>query len=35
MEFKNFEREKVLHILISLLAEQEGAEVQYTIEETA
>lgn len=35
MEFRNFEKEKVLRILIELLAEQEGAEVEYTIEETA
>lgn len=35
VEFRNFEKEKVLRILIELLAEQEGAEVEYTIEETA
>lgn len=35
MEFRNFNHEKVLHVLIELLAEQEGAEVEYTIEKTA
>lgn len=35
LNFKNFDKEKVLRVLIELLAEQEGAEVEYTIEKTA
>ena len=35
MEFRNFDREKVLRILVEILAEQEGAEVEFTIEKTA
>lgn len=35
MEVKNFDREKVLRILVELLAQQEGAEVEFTIEKTA
>ena len=31
----NLNMEKVIHILIQLLAEQEGAEIKYTIEKTA
>lgn len=31
----NFDAEKALRILIELLAEQEGAVVEYTIEKTA
>lgn len=31
---KNFDAEKVLRTLIELLAEQEGAEIEYTIEKT-
>ena len=31
-EFKNFDMEKVLHVLIKLLGEQEGAEIEYTLE---
>ena len=32
IEFRNFDREKVIKVLIKLLAEQEGAEIEYTIE---
>lgn len=32
IEFRNFDREKVIKVLIELLAEQEGAEIEYTIE---
>lgn len=32
VEFRNFNPEKILHLLIELLAEQEGAEIEYTIE---
>lgn len=35
MEFRNLDMEKVIHVLIELLAEQEGVDVQYTIEKTA
>lgn len=35
MEVKNFDREKVLRTLIELLAKQEGAKVEFTIEKTA
>ena len=35
MEFRNFDREKVLRILVEILAEQEGAEVEFTIDKTA
>ena len=32
IEFINFDKEKVLSILIELLADQEGAEIEYTLE---
>ena len=35
MVFENFDKEKVLRILIELLADQEGAEIEFTIERTA
>lgn len=35
MEFVNFDKEKVLRILVELLAEQEGAEIEFTLEKTA
>jgi len=35
MEFVNFDKEKVLKILIELLADQEGAEIEFTLEKTA
>lgn len=31
----NIDMEKIIDVLISLLEEQEGAEIQYTIEKTA
>ena len=31
----NLDMEKVIHTLIKLLAEQEGAVIEYTIEKTA
>lgn len=35
MEFINFDKEKVLSTLVQILAEQEGAEVEFTIDKTA
>ena len=32
---RNLDPEKLWHLLISLLAEQEGAEIDYTLEKTA
>ena len=32
VEFRNFNPVKILHLLIELLAEQEGVEIEYTIE---
>lgn len=35
VEMRNLDPEKLWHLLISLLAEQEGAEIDYTLEKTA
>ena len=35
VEFRNLDMEKAIRLLIELLAEQEGVEVEITIEKTA
>lgn len=35
MEFVNFDKEKVLQTLVAILARQEGAEIEVTIEKPA